>query len=274
MAKMTEALQKSCRESWRVWRFSKRGGLRSSRHLEDGDDYPTELLTEREEILLMRYCDGEGGFLLRWRAGRLVRSRVKAQEFLGDMQSCGDAVRRQAGGIERLLPASWSMVTEVQRGIDKQRWMRDVAARGIGSRRFSPEFLARLGWGMTGALTAASVLLVMSPRDQGEGRSREEVGKRDIHLDYHGGVPVSVQSVALDESRRARVSTPRRGVEWLRTAGRTQIIEIQGARVPVMWVSRAQRETRTGSRVVPLPTVSFAGGQGGGRGELSFRADR
>ncbi len=273
MTKIIQSLQKSCRGSRWVGRFSKRSCRRSPRDLETGDDYP-EILTEKEELLLMRYCDGEGGLFVRWRASRLIRSRAKAQEFLGDMQLCGDAVRRQAGGMERLLPASWSIVTEVQRGIDKQRWVRDVTDRGIGARRFSAEFLARLGWGMTGALTAASVLLVMSPRDQGGGRTLEEAVNRDVQRDSHGGVPVSVQPVALDEGGRAQVSIPRRGVEWLRTGGRAQIIEIQGARVPVMWVSRAQRETRTGSRAVPLPTVSFAGGPGGGRGELSFRKDR
>lgn len=244
-------------------------------------------LSEKEEMLLMRYCDGEGSFIVRWGARRLLRSHPAAKAFIEDVQLCGDVARQRGWSIEQSLSPSWSVAPGVQVDVEKQERFTQV----LGSRTpwfsLNPEMVSRLGWGATGALTAASLFLVMAPPTGGSGAKMGASGASIVQagaLSSVGIQPVALKSSSFanedtedaDRGRRLRVgvvrgNAPRHGVEWFRSRGELQFIESPRARGPIMWVMRSGPASRRTSRPQVVPTVAFVGGGGAAQGEMVAR---
>lgn len=245
-------------------------------------------LSEKEELLLMQFCDGEGSFLVKWGARRLLRSRAAARVFIEDVRFCGDVVRQRGGCIDRVLSPSWSVAPAVQLDIERQECVRRaVVSRGPWF-SLPSEVGSRLGWGATGALTAASLVLVLaSPRGGTSGglvAPSAVLVQATAPFSSAGIQPVAIKAerplgegAALDsQSRRLRVGVGRgnalrHGVEWYRSGGELQFIEAPGARGPLMWVMRSGSPRRRPGQPQGIPTVSFVGGAGVAQGEVGAR---
>lgn len=250
-----------------------------------------EGLSQKQEILLMRYSDGEGSILVKWEARRLIRTHPAAQAFIDDLNLCGEIVRRRGGCVEQLLPPSWSVASGVHGDIEKQECFKQAIGAPKLWRLFSPEMVSRVGWGATGALTAASVILVMAPpsgvpqtKNGGINSSSIEVDRRRSGLAVQPaalGVDRLAGGGGIDDNRKyrllfgeARGGASQHGVEWYRSGGQLQFIGSPGARGPVMWVMRNGSARRRMSQPKVVPTVAFVGGTGGAQGEIAARGGK
>ena len=228
-------------------------------------------LSEKEEQLLMRFQDGEASWREQWTARRLISARSEARDFLADVGFCGEFVQWRAHRMLRQLPPVWTLFTEVQRTIDKQECVRKVVIPMKGRWALSAEMIARAGWGVTGALTAASVMILMTPIGVHQGkREGEDISSRDIYPQNIPLTPVYFESskprVVGGSETRINSSYPFKssavgeqyGITWFSSGGKMQVIGGRSPNSPVLWVSRNGRVSRRASPTPDIPSAVFA----------------
>ena len=241
-------------------------------------------LSEKEEQLLMRFQDGEASWRERWTARRLIASRAEAKDFLSDIGICGEFVQWRAHRMLRQLPPMWTLFAEVKRDIDKQECVRKVVVPVKGRWALSAEIIARAGWGVTGALTAASIMILMTPT--GVSKGKREEGKLISGDAYPRNIEFT--SVSLNSSQprmadgfgtrvtRSYPSTSSEvagqyGITWFSSGGKMQIIGGGSANSPVLWVSRNGRVSRRASPTPDIPSAVFASEKRKSQPDLSSR---
>ena len=241
-------------------------------------------LSEKEEQLLMRFQDGEASWREQWAARRLISSRTEARDFLVDVGICGEFVQWRAHRMLRRLPPVWTLLTEVQRDIDKQEYVRNIVVPEKRKWALSADMIARAGWGMTGALTAASVMILMMPptlkeSTRGQGQLiAQGITSRDA--EFTAVSLSSTQSGAVDRSKaRVTRSYPltsssvdgQYGITWFSSGGKMQIIGGRSPNSPVLWVSRNGRVSRRASPTPNIPSAVFASEKRASQQELLSR---
>lgn len=188
-------------------------------------------LTEREELLLSRYFDGECGFFARRSAEKLVSSNPFARDFLGSLDKAGNACRTAAE--ESAIGADlWSR-------IDARIDAEERAAFYLGERRSKAEsdsFLSRLQsrqalWGgLSGAAVAAAALLFfVSPATKGP--SVAALPGQPFQQAAVGGFAASPAS--LGNTSRSAME-----VDWMRANGSLKIIQDPSGKSATIWVRR------------------------------------
>jgi len=228
-------------------------------------------LSEKEEQLLMRFHDGEASWREQWIARRLISSSTEARGFLSDFAICGEFVQWRAHRMLRQLPPVWTLLTEVQRDIDKQECVRNIVVPGRRTWAFSGDMIARAGWGLTGALTAASVMILMTPPAVQESKKGEAQLIAEDIPSRNGQVASvylsSAQSSALDRSKaqvarsyplRSSAIDGQYGIIWFSSGGKMEIIGGRSANSPMLWVSRNGRVSRRASPTPNIPSAVFA----------------
>ncbi len=192
----------------------------------------TQALTEREELLLSRYFDGECGFLDRRRAERLLKASSPARSFLESLSAIGLECRTGAAAAD--TPDLWG---RIEARIEAE----ERAALYLGERRAEAE---RPSWverirsqqaifgGLTGAVVAAGVLLVASP---------------PADLGAPGSTPpaASFKQAAVGgvEARPASFSPSSQSameVDWMRSNGSLKLIPNPSGKSATIWVRRRQ----------------------------------
>lgn len=234
-------------------------------------DKTTKPLSEKEEQLLMRFQDGEASWREQWIGRRLISTRAEARAFLQDLGICGEFVEWRAHRMLRQLPPVWTLLTEVQRDIDRQQCVRNVVVPTKGRWGLAADTIARAGWGMTGALTAASVMIFMMPPTLQEStRGQEQLIAQGItsrDAEFPAVTLSSTQSRAVERSKaRVTRSYPltsssvdgQYGITWFSSGGKMQIIGGRSANSPVLWVSRNGRVSRRASPTPSIPSAVFA----------------
>lgn len=188
-------------------------------------------LTEREELLLSRYFDGECGFFSRRSAEKLASSSPLARDFLGSLNKAAGTCR--AAADESAVGADlWSR-------IDARIDAEEHAAFYLGERRSgadSDSLLSRLRsrqalWGgLSGGLVAATALLfVVSPATKEP--SRTALPGQPFQQSAVGGFAASPASLG-NPSRSAME------VDWMRANGSLKIIQDPSGKSATIWVRR------------------------------------
>lgn len=205
-------------------------------------------LTSAQELLLMKYHDGECSRLECWRVRRLLNAHPHAGTFLtelGRTGMCSDALSIHC-------PSGIDLWDRVERRIVQEECAlallshKKVAGVKVPERKFfiSP-WIARLGWGVSGALVTASVGAIMI-----EPRSFND--RPGLTLASTGNTPRIVENAPLART----VSTMRSGLEadYLIGGGSVGIIDAPEGRSPLLWVNRSRKSDRSAAlqKVVPV----------------------
>jgi len=246
-------------------------------------------LSEKEEQLLMLFQDGEASWREQWIARRLIATRPEARDFLADIGICGEFVQWRGHRMLRQLPPVWTLFSEVNRDIDKQECVRKVVIPVKGRWALSAEIIARAGWGVTGALTAASIMILMTPTDVHQGkieggvRGGGNIVSSDAYPQNIEFTPVSFGSAkpgAVGRSK-ARIASSyhstssavggQYGITWFSSGGKMEFIGGRSANSPVLWVSRNGRISRRPSPTPDMPSAVFANQKRDSQTELLSR---
>lgn len=210
------------------------------------DSQSNNTLSSAQELLLMKYHDGECSRLDSWRVRRLLNAHPCAAAFLLE--------------LDRAAMCSGEFCTPCPEGIDlwdrvERRLVQEECALALLSHKkvngvriperkfFVSPWMARLGWGVSGALVTASVgALMIEPRSFSE----------PLTLASTGSTPRIVESAPLARTIGGRLS----GLEadYLIGGGSVGIIDAPEGRFPLLWVSRKLgRKEAVLQKVVPVP---------------------
>ncbi len=249
-------------------------------------------ISERDELLLCRYFDGEAGLWSRFRAKRIISHSAAAQEFYGSLDKIKGVVSANSGAQTDDVADLWDKISA---RLDSE----ERAAFYLGERHNSSHEQNRSYWhnfissqalwgGLSGAATTALVLLFVAARPnsdsslaavQGDLRSSPQNGFRQIAL----GNPMSFidnggrQSSLLHQARsmtirdrdalsaRPRMLTERSSsmeVDWMRSNGPLKLIQNPSEQSTIIWVKR--RST------LPTQDTLSESRQQGGKPEVVF----
>lgn len=212
-------------------------------------------LSERQEMLLSAYADGECSAFSRFMAKRLLQSNEQARLFLNQLHASSQTFKSFTNAHE---PADlWGRISA--RIEAEQRAAQFLGGRATetagASESFISRFLSRhavIG-GFSGAAVAAMVLvLVTRPTKPGE------------ILPVFTDGPVAAQhaspfhQAAFGGQNSARALAPQSKVEvdWMRARGPLQVIESPHDRSAVIWVRKHPPVlSGTGTPAFPTPTI-------------------
>jgi hypothetical protein len=223
-------------------------------------DEGTSRLSETDELLIMKYHDGECGWLESRRVKRLL-GRPDAKGFLDHVKEVGKCACECGAGEECEPVDLWE---RVERRIIQEESALELL--GASSRRRLKEWsegllfhpwLGRVGWGVSGALVTASIGLLVLDAPRGSGG---EEAKEPARFASSGAALPSVAPVSYGAER----SRPRRfpssvEVDWIRSdSGRLQFIEHPEQRSTIIWVKRKASQPRALRATPVVNQVSMA----------------
>ncbi len=222
---------------------------------------PKRILSESEEKVLVRYLDGETGFVGSMRAKWLIATVPAAAELLETMRSIGEIARNERLGILERDPQPVDLWSRVSSRIHEE----ERAALYLGGRPeqnedkdeglgawFRP---VNLAWGFSGGALAAvvtSVVLltgIVEPQkisnSSGTALSsnallqRVSSGTRVTarHIPRNSENVIEAQNrvpVPLSESRIPTAVE----VDWVKSNGRVRMMQEPNERSAVIWVKR------------------------------------
>lgn len=227
------------------------------------------ILSEKEEILLSRYFDGECGLLSSFLAKRLLRDNASAQRFITSLERCSRAVEAEASNVS--LPA-----VDLWERIDNRIDQEQKAAFYLGERRVverAPSLLERLRTsqaavgGLSGAAIAAVALLfIYAPKDitsfSVPGASSTSNSHGQFQQVGFGASPSSQRPAGFTQSANRALE-----VDWMRSNGSLSLIPDATGSSAIIWVRRrsvlpSQARALAALRPTPLgraePTATIA----------------
>lgn len=218
------------------------------------------ILTERDELLLMRFVDNDVHFLDRWRAQALLRSSSDAREYVRSLGQVGKLV--QSRKLPEVSGAEfWSHVSD--RIVQEERAELFLGKRGEQSISHvdatEPWWrLPRIAWSVSGLALAslAYVAVVVTPAELANDRQIASVVEEN-----------SGQSTQLVRAGRPELLEERTPhvvqVDWMHSDGRLSILKEPTDRSAIIWVKRraasgmSRDKTRGLPQLAAQPTPQF-----------------
>ncbi len=220
----------------------------------------TELpnLSDKEELLLSRYYDGECGYLSTFLANRLIRNNKAAQEFLHNLKQHSQTLQSEASSNLTASPDLWAR-------IDARITQEEKAAFYLGERRVAeqaPSWLDRLRasqvamGGLSGAAIAmAALVFVYSPRDiltfSVPTTASSSSSVNQFQQIGFGNSEITPRSAAFTQ-----VGNQALEVDWMRSKGSLSLIPGANGSSAVIWVRRRNAipsQTRNHAALRPTP---------------------
>lgn len=216
-------------------------------------------LSESEEILLMKFFDGQCSFLERGKAQRLIEQSQSACEFMDSMRGCSESVRNVKAQSTKI-----DLWQEVSRRIEAEEHAalflgkRDTHTRPSLGERISGFFGSTWNLGMSGAAVAAGLaLFVILPAKTATAPGSEQMVElvRGVSLDT-GDEDSPVRPVG-SHGRPQIINEPSTNVvevDWMRSDGRLRMLHQPSERSAVIWVKRRDPSARVrqGRRAAPV----------------------
>ncbi len=239
---------------------------------EEKDMPKREMLSEREEQLLVRYFDGECGWVEKLLADRLLRRKHGAREFMDTMHVIGEIARNERAGILAKNPQPVNLWDRIESRIKAEEHAavflgrRDVEAprSSWGAKLWPIVAFDHLAWGGSGALVAACLTyvvmhtgpmmaggaLVNSGASTRLARNSENIRQ----VAFHERAPTRRLVRPEDSSKLADNSRlleePLKildqdlpnalEVDWLKSAGRVRMMQDPGERSAIFWIKRRE----------------------------------
>lgn len=231
-------------------------------------------LSEKEEILLLKYHDGECGYLDNLRVKRLLR-RAEARCFLESMRN---AMKMTVGRMQQEISQAAAAPTtasasKVWNSVSARIEVEEKTAVLLGERRLAPEqqslfefahifSIPKFGLSMAGALALALLAVVIVPWGK-DARDGVEVASLGVSPDAPSNAVISREKDLQVRPRVKRdpvvslvssnVSTKRPRVvfrryygrdrntvevDWMKSDGRVRVIQSPSDRAGIIWVNR------------------------------------
>jgi hypothetical protein len=206
-------------------------------------------LSEKQELLLSRYHDGECNFIQSLQAKRLIQRNQSAHAFLQNLRAIQTACIAEANTNEQKPVDLWERVNT--RIMQEER-----AALYLGERRLkqSSESLSSeslwsrlqspyaLAGGLTGAACAALLLMVLYRPTEILSFSAPQTAMLSTMPHVQ---PVAVQPVGgIGNVQRPRLAPalnqPSLEVDWMRSHGSVKVIPDPNGSSAIIWVRRRQ----------------------------------
>lgn len=226
-------------------------------------------LSEKEEVLLSKYYDGECDFLSSFFAKRLVNSNKAAKDFLNNLERCSHTFQSEASQIASPAPDLWAR-------IDQRISQEEKAAFYLGERRSperAPSLLERLRasqvavGGISGAaIAAAALFFVYAPKEISS-----------FSVPFSASAPNSAnqfQQIGFENSQGSprgttftQMGNQALEVDWMRSNGSLSLIPGANGSSAVIWVRRraeipSKARNHAALRPTPLgraePTATIA----------------
>ena len=197
-------------------------------------------LSDSEQLLIMRFFDGECGFLERSKAQRLIEKSQPAAQYFTLLQTSADGMQTTA----QRTSVKVDLWDEVSRRIAAE----EHAALFLGKRETHdvPNLLERMqgflssSWnlGVSGAVVAAgAALFFVIPTNPGTNANTEQMVEmaRGASFASTDVQPVGIHGrpQILDEQEHNVVE-----VDWMRSDGRLRMLHEPSERSAIIWVKR------------------------------------
>ncbi len=208
-------------------------------------------LSEKDELLLSKYHDGECGALSAFVAKRLIRDNTAAQDFLRTLENCSRVLDAEASRVSIPVVDLWD---RIDNRIDQEQ----KAAFYLGGRRVTeraPSLIERLRasqvavGGLSGAAIAAVALLfVYSPRDITSFSVPTNGPSSNAQNQF--------QQVGFGNAPRQAAFTQRGNspleVDWMRSNGSLSLIPDASGSSAIIWVRRRSPSPTQARSLAPL----------------------
>ena len=199
-------------------------------------------LTERQELLLSRYYDGEASFFDGFLAKRLLKTNASAPTFLASLQSLTTETTATV--------AASDVECDLWHRISARIEAEEKAAIYLGNRAATPTpqkegFFANLlsshalVGGFSGAAVAAVLVLSLTPLSPSKNVPVIPVDSSTIVSASSGFKPVALENEG-GSPRAVKPLTPME-LDWMRGAGTLKIIQSPQSPSGVIWVNRQKR---------------------------------
>jgi len=223
------------------------------------------MLSLRNEKLLVRYFDGECGWIEKYLAEKLIQKNSLAREFMDTMHVIGEITRNERAGILKVNPTPTNLWDRISARIEAEEksalflGMRAAQTKKVGfAQRLSDVFsVSQVAWGASGAFAAACItyfFVHVAP------------GSSVAHFSASQGQPNSaIRQVALHE-RAAGHRSPRASdsnslgrkslnepiriltqnvpsaleVDWVKSAGHVRMMQDPEDRSAIIWIKRRE----------------------------------
>ncbi|MBN8550365.1 MAG: hypothetical protein J0M12_13715 [Deltaproteobacteria bacterium] len=210
------------------------------------DDKMQAQITEHEELLLMKFFDGQCSFLERGKAQRLIEQSSSAAQFFTTLQASSrltqDALKAQP---------KVDLWDAVSRRIESE----EHAALFLGKRESQRErsfsercvefFSSRWSLGLSGAAVAASVaLFLVAPFKSGTANTSEQMVElvRGVSYDAPSTQAGSASVQPVGVHGRPRILNEQAPnvveVDWMRSDGRLRMLHEPTESSAIIWVRR------------------------------------
>ena len=226
-------------------------------------------LSEKDELLLSKYHDGECGVLSAFLAKRLLRDNTAAQHFLRNLENCSRIIEAEASRVSIPVVDLWD---RIDNRIDQEQ----KAAFYLGERRVTervPSLIERLRasqvavGGLSGAAIAAvAFLFVYSPRDI-TSFSVPFNGPSSNAQNQFQQVGMGSSSISTRQATLTQRGNRPLEVDWMRSNGSLSLIPDASGSSAIIWVRRrsaspSQARSLASLRPTPLgraePTATIA----------------
>jgi hypothetical protein len=222
--------------------------------MQDDVNSGTANLTEREELLLMRFVDNDVHFLDRWRAQGLLRSNSQARAYVNSLQQVSKVVQSRKlpdiSGTEFWAQVS-NRITQEERA---ELFLGKRGAQGAQQLERTESWwrLPRMAWAVSGMALAsiAYVAVVVTPARLGTEQqfavAGEESATQNTQL-VRAGRP------ELLEERTPHIVQ----VDWMHSDGRLSIQKEPTDRSAIIWVKRRAASGSSLDRTRSLPELAM-----------------
>jgi hypothetical protein len=203
-------------------------------------------LSEHEEIVLSQWVDGEAGWLARFRAQRLLKTRPEAREFCSYLRACSETLRGCTPVVSS--DSKVDLWSRIERRIKEEQKLEVYLGKRQSSGSDSHDRHHRnraLIFGGGGAVTMlAGMLLLMSPFTTSvrQEQASDPAGAAPVM----GVIPASLPG----QEKQGKHGLPRiiernqpipLEVDWMRSDGRVHVVQDSDERSTIVWVKRRRR---------------------------------
>ena len=214
-------------------------------------------LSERQELLISRFCDGECSYVGSYLARRLLASNQAAQSFLAELQN----LKHACSHLTLTQPkASTDLWDRIETRIEQEQY----AARFLGERRAEEPTASVREWlnmrhvcmgGLSGAAIAVALITMTSRPSQLLTFSAPAAGPVvGPQLVQPAGISAPATARTHNSFPATRPHNPLE-VDWMRANGSLKLIPDPSGSSAIIWVRRpSNRPGLKSSNVQRIPT--------------------
>lgn len=208
-----------------------------------------EKLSEKEQLLLSRFFDGDCGFIGSWRAQKLLARNPLANQFIDNLESIQHMVTQRSYSGSGTVDL-WD---KIERRINEEQ--RSELYLGTRTSTESPSLWQNLSetyamWisGATGAtLAAVAIIFLNSSTDQSPLMpQRQSIGRAPVAQQVAVKAPNRQSAIGIPRIQRSRPQSF--AFDWMRSEGALHFIPDPNGASTIIWITRNDEAPHSSSQ--------------------------